>query len=72
MLQAMGAAEWEVRNAASLAFAALLHRMLGFTNPPKVGPPYELCRPGCVHWHSELVQAKAAARHREECQARPP
>ena len=36
VLHAMAAAEWEVRNSASLAFAALLHRMLGFSNPVKV------------------------------------
>ena len=44
ILTAMGAAEWEVRNAASLAFAALVHRLLGFTNPHKAS----LARPQAV------------------------
>ena len=43
VLHAMAAAEWEVRNSASLAFAALLHRMLGFSNPVKV-------RSACRDW----------------------
>ena len=36
VLRAMAAGEWEVRNSASLAFAALLHRILGFSNLIKV------------------------------------
>ena len=33
---AMGSAAWEVRNAASLIFTALIIRMLGFRNLVKV------------------------------------
>lgn len=33
---AMAADEWEVRNAANMAFSSLLHRMLGFRNAFKV------------------------------------
>ncbi len=39
----MAAPEWEVRNAASLAFTSLLVRLLGFRNPSKVRPlPFKL------------------------------
>ena len=39
----MAAPEWQVRNAASLAFTSLLVRLLGFRNPSKVRPlPFEL------------------------------
>ena len=43
---AMASSAWEVRNAASLIFTALLIRMLGFRNLVKVHtPPHPPCPP---------------------------
>ena len=46
-MMAMGGSAWEVRNAASLIFTALLIRMLGFRNLVKVGNLIP-CRACCI------------------------